>query len=148
MTEPVDLLLGLKLCESPIEQKMLTALRDLPLFPQPELFRSWQAYIEADSLDERRIVAVIPQAKVGPYRADFLVATRKGDTYARVVVECDGFDFHAAEDEQAIADKQRDRAMRDMGFWVCRFTGSEITTQAALCVKEVANKLFDAAKAP
>jgi hypothetical protein len=43
----------------------------------------------------------------------------------RIVVECDGFDYHSDKDAFT-RDRQRDRRLRQKGFEVVRFSGSEI----------------------
>lgn len=75
------------------------------------------------------------QAPVLSYRADFLLTvTYKGRTVGRVVVECDGHDFHERTKEQAAHDRSRDRAMVLAGYKVMRFTGSEIHRNLMNCV--------------
>jgi hypothetical protein len=88
----------------------------------------------ADQID-----LIYPQQAIGKYRADFiLIRLRFGytgkagfekrtcDTLARVVIECDGHDFHEKTKEQAKRDKERDRLMQTEGYYVLRFTGSEL----------------------
>ena len=78
------------------------------------------------------------QHPIGPYRADFLVtfesyahAFRHGE---KIVIECDGHDFHERTKEQAQHDKKRDRYMQALGFRVYRFTGSEVYKSLGKCV--------------
>jgi len=59
------------------------------------------------------------QSKIGKYRADFAIVTEYG---ARVVVECDGHNFHEKTKEQAQRDKERDRFLQDAGWKVYRFS--------------------------
>jgi very-short-patch-repair endonuclease len=85
---------------------------------------------------------VRPQSEVtacgNKYRVDFLVelfVTLNGGprgTY-RLVIECDGHDFHERTKEQAARDRSRDRALLSAGCQVIRFTGSEIFKSAAKC---------------
>ena len=68
---------------------------------------------------------VIPQFKVtNKIRADFLLYLESKDT--KIIIECDGHDFHEKTKEQARKDKQRDRFLIQNGFFVLRYTGSEI----------------------
>ena len=73
---------------------------------------------------------IIPQSKIGRYRADFLVVLRRAapSGVSRVVaaVECDGHDYHERTKEQASRDKKRDRYMQSKGILVLRYTGSDI----------------------
>jgi very-short-patch-repair endonuclease len=75
------------------------------------------------------------QYRIGDYIADFIV-WRQGDPQ-RVVVECDGHDFHERTAQQAAHDKRRDRFMTRAGYKVLRFTGSEIHRDLWGCVSEV-----------
>ena len=71
------------------------------------------------------------QHPVGPYFADFAFPA------TRVVVECDGHEFHERTKEQAAHDRQRDRYMQCEGWLVLRFTGSEIHKNAFACAEQV-----------
>lgn len=83
-----------------------------------------------------------PQFKIGRYRVDFLIEQTVPwlpmglGVAGRVVVECDGHDFHERTKEQAKRDRARDRHLQQQGLVVLRFTGSEIFQDAAACVKE------------
>jgi len=105
--------------ESPIEEKMLVALR--AVLPSHVTIRQQ-----------------VNDICGGRYRADFTVTTAEG---AKVVVECDGHDFHEKTKEQAARDKKRDRDMQLDGWKVLRFTGSEIWRGAEGCAKDVARAL-------
>lgn len=101
--------------ESPIEEKMRQALKKvLP-----------------------NTVSVEQQKPLCGYRADFAV-TFSG---VKVVVECDGHDFHEKTKEQAARDKKRDRDFQLAGWKVLRFTGSEIHRDVEACARDVAQAL-------
>lgn len=68
-------------------------------------------------------LAPVAQYGIGPYRADFAF------TDARLVVECDGRQWHEPE-----RDKRRDQALRRRGWEPLHFTGSEIHRDSAGCV--------------
>ncbi len=70
-----------------------------------------------------------PGVEVGRYRLD--MAVRQGDT--AVDIECDGAPFHR-DDER---DAERDRALREMGWAVVRFSGRRIMHRLDECVDEV-----------
>lgn len=59
----------------------------------------------------------------------------------RVVIECDGHDYHERTKEQARKDRGRDRAFQQAGWLVARFTGSEIYADAERCAREALNML-------
>lgn len=113
----------------------------------------------------RRVDFLIPQYKIGKYTADFLLvrhsifdifdheitddklfiisAKGNGDQIytTRIIVECDGHNFHEKTKEQAQHDKERDRYIQDQGFNILRFTGSEIYKNPFNCSNEVDNFL-------
>jgi hypothetical protein len=95
-----------------------------------------------------------PQRRFGPYKADFAITFLEPEkdpggsgiyTYddmphcycARLVVECDGHDFHDRTKEQAARDKKRDRILLTNGWPVARFTGSEIHADVGRCAEQV-----------
>jgi hypothetical protein len=55
----------------------------------------------------------------------------------RVIVECDGHEYHDKTPEQARRDKGRDRFLQAQGYHVLRFTGSELVRSATRCAGEV-----------
>jgi very-short-patch-repair endonuclease len=67
---------------------------------------------------------VLTQMKLGPYIVDFLVIYEKLNL--KIVVECDGHDFHEKTKKQAAHDKKRDRFLTKNGFILLRYTGSQI----------------------
>jgi very-short-patch-repair endonuclease len=69
------------------------------------------------------------------YRVDFAFEAQK------LIVECDGHDFHERTKEQATRDKRRDRDLLKLGWRTIRFTGSEIFKDPDACAKEVAEML-------
>lgn len=96
-----------------------------------------------------------PQTTIAAYRVDFFIIA--AFTYAqtsapdrlgqvRVVVECDGHDFHERTKEQAERDKRRDRELTAMGLTVLRFTGREIWRSPVDCaagVLEIIERALD-----
>ena len=105
---------------------------------------------------------ITPQEQIDEYRVDFALglvlgdfgddATRLGSTTPsniselaemRLVIECDGHDFHERTKEQAARDKQRDRALFCLGYPVMRFTGSEIVAGPVKCAESVMKWIFE-----
>ena len=82
----------------------------------------WQLWV---AMRERGL-APIAQYGIGPYRADFAF------TEVRLVVECDGRQWHEPEH-----DRRRDAALRRRGWDPLHFTGSEIHHDAAGCVARI-----------
>ena len=78
------------------------------------------------------------QVRVTDYATDFLLSVLRADgaSVARLVVECDGHDFHERTKEQAARDRSRDRTLQARGITVMRFTGSELYRDPMKCVCE------------
>jgi very-short-patch-repair endonuclease len=91
------------------------------------------------------------QYKIAQFRVDFLFSAwsegriwRGGGKYSdvapgwrKLVVECDGHDFHERTKEQVARDKARDRAIVSAGYDVFRFSGSEIWRDPLGCAGQV-----------
>lgn len=139
----------LKGAASPIEARMLAALlfMDCPLYfsraYDPRVTPLLPAHKMSDDSvwlsQHEEVVTLMPQAQVGAYRVDFLIYGRfEGrDQICKVIVECDGHDFHERTKEQAKRDRQMDRELTAAGYRVFRFTGSEIYRDAVKCADEV-----------
>lgn len=154
--QPLDALL--ERCESPIERMLAIALvnMEMPFFfgialsqrPDPwlplndyteERLRAW---VSMNDTDEGAVL--YPQQPVLDYRVDFLLVVKlsASEDLVRVVIECDGHNFHERTKEQAARDRQRDRAMTAAGYRVFRFTGSEIYRDPFKCASEVQDFLW------
>lgn len=82
------------------------------------------------------------QIQIGRFRVDFQYTVFGSHGRKRLVVECDGHDFHERTREQAAHDKARDRAIVNEGCRVIRFTGSEIFRDPVKVITEVEGHLF------
>ena len=96
---------------------------------------SFESPLERDMHDALRKsgIEAKPGLAVGRYRLD--LAVQSGDTM--VDIECDGAPFHG-DDER---DAERDRALREMGWTVVRFSGRRIKHRLDECVREVVDLL-------
>lgn len=117
--------------QSPIEQKMGLALIAHPLAAMPFISVGSQLP-EA----KRAGLFIIPQLRIGSYRADLAIVMQSDGYSLRIVVECDGHEFHQKTKEQAAHDKKRDRYFLDHEWPVMRFTGSEIHRDADACADQ------------
>lgn len=121
-------------CESPLEAAMFSALclaaADAPVESFVKSGDRWLSlpyFNPRETADLRKDrLTIEPQAKLGAYRADFLVSWFASAVTHRAAVECDGHDYHERTKEQAAHDRARDREMQNDGLIVLRFTGSEI----------------------
>jgi very-short-patch-repair endonuclease len=71
----------------------------------------------------------VPQANIDlttgeRIRVDFLILCPSIDA-VRLVVECDGYDYHAPKN-RFVSDRKRDRDLQSQGYATLRFSGSEI----------------------
>ena len=80
-----------------------------------------------------RLAQFTPQVEAPPYRLDFALVGRR----FRIAIECDGKQFHSAE-EEIIKDDRRDLELSIMGWRVVRFRGSVIYNDSRACVAGVA----------
>lgn len=121
--------------DSPIEAQLLVAVglqfKLYDTIPLKVLKRT----SSEDDLPEAG-AAIIPQFSIGKYRADFVVLSKEAQNL-RLVIECDGHEFHHATKEQVERDKVRDRAIQSRGFHILRFSGREIYRDAMSCAYEV-----------
>lgn len=125
-----DFAWSLSRCDSPIERLFAAALID------PRTTREYETHIELlnppSGLIEHCQATPFPavymwqQIQIDQYRVDFLLEDTAGHDLPKLIVECDGHDFHEKTKEQAQRDKARDRHLVARGFRLLRFTGSEI----------------------
>ncbi len=139
--------------DSPIERLFAAALKcaiDLGQFP---FVRSVLMIHRGRTLDDMRALAehmgqstvtLYLEAQVGDpgWRADFFIhwpVVSGGEVVRldRMVVECDGHEFHERTKGQAARDRSRDRVAQSQGLPIFRFTGSEIWNDPMACAHEV-----------
>ena len=120
------------------EQEYFTAVRSVSM----EAFESWR---DSPDVDHQHLF-VIRQVDVAGWRADFLIhvfadwsrAEKAGPMgWNRLIVECDGHDFHERTKEQAARDRDRDRQAQLAGIEIFRFTGSELWRDPLGCADQV-----------
>ena len=158
----------LPVCGSPIEQRLLIGLyymhmpwgepfvsprpNSLTFFP-PGDFPPGRTLAEFTCSEWPNAATVCLQAEMpeaGGYRCDFLILAKfKNERAAtlKVVVECDGHEFHERTKEQAARDRKRDRDLQGAGFSILRFTGSEIYRSLPDCISEIRDRIEAAFKA-
>ena len=101
-------------------------------------------------LDGYMGVQIEHEKEIGPYRVDFFISNQEGNLKesekSRIVIECDGHDFHEKNKEQVKRDKRRDRFLQSQGFTVFRYSGSEIWENAEKLADEIesfiVNKIY------
>ena len=107
-----------------------------------------------DLLEHKDAFHLTIQAKMPPeikldgrgLRVDLLAWSPFG-VLPRIVVECDGFEYHKNK-EQFINDRKRDRLLKSHGYDVVRFSGSEIYADPLVPAKELLDYLAEVANRP
>lgn len=131
--------------KSPIEKALITALVAKTRWGSVEyegvLIPKDDEHREKLLASERSYgnLIVQSQAIVAGWRVDFLVFAYawREERWRKLIVECDGHDFHERTKEQAARDRLRDREAQAQGLTVFRFTGSQIYRDAWGCVGEI-----------
>lgn len=145
--------------ESPIERVLIMAWKARPIEnicylhksepwpPEALLAHEWTGSTDwAGSLN--------PQVTIGNYRADLYLQAYTIDNWEsppkivgqwlKLVIECDGHDYHERTKEQARRDKRRDRWFQTHGTTVLRFAGSEIWADPLGCIDQIHDAFFAA----
>jgi very-short-patch-repair endonuclease len=118
-------------CESPIERLLLAPLmfiRPLCLHPRYE-----------GPLDVAPEARLHVQHKVGPYRLDFAYIVRPAgerEPPIRLAIEVDGHAFHSTR-EQREDDNSRHLDLKEYGYELIRFTGTQIHRDPERCAQDV-----------
>jgi very-short-patch-repair endonuclease len=124
------------LCESPIEQLLLAALLWIGYGYRGAPVEMWDCTMPFGI--PRTDVVIAPQYQIEKHRVDFAIFINGvANEEIKIVVECDGHDFHEKTKEQAARDKRRDRDLQIAGWKVLRFTGSEIWRDHQACADQV-----------
>lgn len=91
----------------------------------------WDAWV---ACGKSGTIALFPQARIGCYRVDFC------NWDLRVVIEIDGHSNHSAPEDIAY-DRKRQKEIERQGYYVMRFTGSELWRDASRCAMVVLDAL-------
>jgi very-short-patch-repair endonuclease len=76
------------------------------------------------------------------YYVDFLICydqyvCNKLNKNFKLIIECDGYEFHQKTKEQVEKDNEREYNLKIMGYQIIRFSGSEIYKDSKKCVEKV-----------
>ena len=121
-----SILLYCNYCDSPIEKILATALT---IETKEKLYFEPQYEI---------------QTKNKKYIVDFLIF---GDEYIntflkkdfKLIIECDGYDFHQKTKKQVNYDNQREYDLKMEKYDILRFSGSKIYNEPIKCANEILN---------
>lgn len=116
-------------CESPIEKIMYLAL------------------VIHDHLYAGKIrMEINTQVEIKNYRVDFLVSfftlvgfCKRKELSKEIIIECDGHEFHEKTKEQVIKNNNRDYELKNKGYDILHFSGSEIYNYPIRCAHKVFN---------
>ena len=126
-------------CDSVIEKDMAQALidnADLCATGAPTVLTP------RETVEGPGKLLIASQHVLGRFRADFALMIEGG---RKVVIECDGIEWHDRTNQQFISERQRERDILIMGWPVMRFTGAEIMRDPNACAADVAAYLCGAA---
>lgn len=127
------------MCEniiSPIEQIFITAF-DLYLRTdnKKNIFLFSQAPIKIE--DKRYVVDFL-------FEEDEFV--NKFNTNKKIIIECDGYEFHQKTKEQVQHDNEREYKLKMAGYEVIRFSGSQIYNNPLKCAEDTYNYIMKSIK--
>ena len=69
------------------------------------------------------------------YVADFVLEHENKPT-KKLIIECDGHEFHEKTKAQVAHDNERDLALKKLGYDILHFSGSQIYNESLKCAKE------------
>lgn len=122
--------------KSPIEQIFKTAFdlyikllkkEDIFLFSQQEIIVNKKKYI-VDFYFEK-------DQYVNPF-----------DTNKKIIIECDGHEFHQKTKEQVKHDNEREYNLKMAGYEIIRFSGSQIYNEPFKCAEDAYNYIMKSIK--
>ena len=139
-------------CESEIEKGLAAAFVVLHGFRVDDVYGENKGTLLArgrfvDLRGQERAVDLHAQVEIGRYRVDLMLMPNDSKT-PKIVIECDGHDFHERTKEQATRDRSRDRELTRDGYVVIRFTGAEIWKNVSDCAEQAMDLLRSRAVAP
>lgn len=107
--------------------------------PNLELFRKLAK--------DRGMLLIEYQTKELSWRADFVLSAPTWSD-RKIIVECDGHEFHERTKQQAARDRSRDREAQAAGYSILRFTGAELYRDPMGCAVEAMKLLHSFAVGP
>jgi very-short-patch-repair endonuclease len=84
-----------------------------------------------------KVIKLNVQQKFGPFIVDIHLCCKHGGKITEIVVECDGHDFHEKTKRQVSRDKERDRYFTKKGFFLLRYSGSDLVRKPSTVVSDI-----------
>jgi very-short-patch-repair endonuclease len=120
--------------QSPIEQIFITAFElymqflnkeYIFLFSQKEIFTNEKRYIVDFFFESDQYVNLF-------------------ETNKKIIIECDGYNFHQKTKEQIKHDNEREYDLKMAGYEIIRFSGSQIYNEPFKCAEDTYNYIMHA----
>ena len=122
--------------KSPIEQIFITAFElYIKLLKKDYIFLLSQREIR---IDKKRYVADFY------FESDEYV--NKFDTNKKIIIECDGHDFHQKTKQQVQYDNEREYDLKMAGYEIIRFSGTQIYNNPFKCAEDAYNYIISRIK--
>jgi very-short-patch-repair endonuclease len=123
-----EIILDIKKCKSPIEIILIIALdiinSDYYFSPQEKIICGDKNYIADFCL----------------YNDGYVNTFLKSEF--KLVIECDGYEFHQKTKEQVQKDNERELALKMAGYDVLRFSGTQIFNNPLKCAEDTYNYII------
>lgn len=82
-------------------------------------------------------IYIADQVQIGKRRVDFVLFAHDGQRWRRLIIECDGHDFHEKTKDQVAADQSFNNFLTLSGEQFLRFTGSQIFNSPMSCANDI-----------
>lgn len=117
------------ICQSPLEQDMLIALKLNELEPllQLRINKDGKSYPYTEPVDKDNILTL----------PDFYLENEN----TKLCIYADGHTYHERTEYQAKRDRSIDRELQSLGYKVLRFTGKEIRTELDKVIEDIKKHL-------
>jgi len=123
--------------QSPIEQTMYDALRCVASY-------EYGFDVAGTERGLGTPLTIQSQVHIGRYCVDFLVSlVLDKNNFIKIIVECDGHEFHEKNKDQISRDKLRDRWLQRQGYLTQHFSGADIYKDSFGCAREVIGTIMD-----
>lgn len=122
--------------KSPIEQVFITA---------------FDLYVMLENKEPVFLFSQMPiEIGTKKYIADFYfeedVYVNKFNTDKKIIIECDGHQFHQKTKEQVKHDNEREYDLKMAGYEILRFSGSQIYNEPLKCAEDTYNYIMKSIK--
>ena len=126
-------------CESPIEQLFSMALEvGIPF----QYFYLFNPNIEILGYEKNKWITINGENYRADFLIDFVFSFEFKKVAYRLIVECDGFQYHQGNKEQIDKDYKRQNDLLANGYDVMRFTGAMINKSPNKCARDIVRHIL------